>query len=84
LLVILLSGCGGVQSALAPAGSEAAQVAHLFWVMLAGAGVIWLLVIGTAVYATRFGRDAHNPRVGRWLILGGGVFPVVTLAALLS
>src|SRR5690606_30758361 len=56
----------------------------LFWVMLIGAGVIWALVIGTAVYALWFGKYRHDERVARWFLLGGGVaFPVVVLTALL-
>jgi cytochrome c oxidase subunit 2 len=85
LLLLLLAGCDGPQSALDVAGREAAEVAGLFWVMLAGAAVIWTLVIGTAVYATRFRRAPHDERVARWFLLGGGVaLPVAVLTALLA
>lgn len=73
-----------MQSALDPAGREARDVADLFWVMLIGAGVVWTIVLGVAVYATRVHTDAHEEVVGKRLILWGGVvFPVVVLAALL-
>ena len=79
-----LSGCNGPQSALDVAGREAAVVADLFWVMLAGSAVIWTLVIGTAIYATRIHRGPNDQRVARWFLIGGGaVVPVVVLTGLL-
>jgi cytochrome c oxidase subunit II len=78
----LLCACGGNQSALMPAGSEATDVARLFWVMVAGAAVVWLLVIALALYAGR--SRPHAPATGRRLIvIGGVVFPTVVLGALL-
>ena len=35
----LLASCGGIQSALDPAGEEASQVATLFWIMAIGGAV---------------------------------------------
>jgi cytochrome c oxidase subunit 2 len=85
LLVLMLGACSGSQSALDPAGMEADRMAHLFWIMLSGAVLIWLLVIGLAVYAARVGRTAHDPLVARRLIRFGGIaFPTVVLAALLT
>ncbi|RXF72956.1 cytochrome c oxidase subunit II [Hansschlegelia zhihuaiae] len=73
-----------MQSALDPGGHEAREVASLFWVMLAGAGLVWSAVMGLAVYATRIRPDPHEEKVGHRLILWGGVaFPVVVLAGLL-
>lgn len=52
--------------------------------MVAGAGVIWAIVIGVAVYATRVRPEPHEDAVGHRLILWGGVaFPTVVLAGLL-
>jgi cytochrome c oxidase subunit II len=83
-LAVALGGCGGVQSALDPAGREAQDVATLFWAMLAGSAVIWLAVVGTAFYAARVRPGPHDERVGRALILGGGVaLPLVVLTGLL-
>jgi cytochrome c oxidase subunit 2 len=48
--ILLLAGCGGNQSALDPASREAKRIAHLFWWMVAGGIVIWLAVIGLALY----------------------------------
>ncbi|MGH8496547.1 MAG: cytochrome c oxidase subunit II [Gammaproteobacteria bacterium] len=52
--------------------------------MAAVAALIWLLVIGIAVYGMRKRREPHSERAGRMLIIGGGVvLPVIMLFALL-
>jgi cytochrome c oxidase subunit 2 len=80
----LLAGCSGRQSALHPAGFESTEVAQLFWVMAIGSALVWLLVVGFALYATRTSARRHDPRIGRNLIIGGGVIvPTVVLGALL-
>jgi cytochrome c oxidase subunit 2 len=85
VLAATATGCSGIQSALAPAGTGARQILDLFWVMLAGAAVIWLVVIGIGVWAVRVRPAAHSRRTAMALIIGGGaVFPVVTLGALLG
>jgi cytochrome c oxidase subunit II len=82
---VVLSACEGPQSALAPAGVGAENIAQLFWAMLIGAGLIWLVVVGFAIYVTRVSPRAHSEKTASRLILWGGfVFPVVVLAALLS
>lgn len=82
----LLPGCGGPQSTLRPAGVDAEQIAQLFWWMSAGAILIWVLVIGCAVYATHVNPESHDSRAAaRWLIIGGGaILPPVVLGALLA
>ncbi|MGQ9424491.1 cytochrome c oxidase subunit II [Gilvimarinus sp. F26214L] len=81
-----LHGCDGPQSALAPAGVEAGQIANLFWVMTIAGGLIWVAVMVLVVYATRPRQRARfHPRSTRWLIVGAGaVFPTLVLGALLS
>jgi cytochrome c oxidase subunit 2 len=80
---LLLAGCDGVQSALAPAGQDAENLATLFWWMAGGAVVIWLVVIGLFVYALRR-PETHNPRRAAILIIGGGALvPTIVLAVLL-
>lgn len=80
-----LTSCSGMQSALDPAGPEAANVATLFYVMLAGSALIWLGVLATLIYATRRAREPHSEQMGRRIILFcGAVGPSVILAALLS
>jgi len=52
--------------------------------MLSGAVLIWLFVMGTAVYAVR-SRRRSRPRAGYVLIIGAGaIFPTVVLAGLLG
>lgn len=84
LIVMVLVGCDGQQSALNPAGAGAQSVATLFWWMAGGALVIWAVVMGIALYATQAHPEEHGIRSARWLILGGGIiFPVIVLTGLL-
>jgi cytochrome c oxidase subunit II len=84
-LVVSLFGCSGPQSALDPAGRGASVVAELFWWMASGAALIWLGVVGLAIYSVRVERDPPSERAARLLIPGGGVvFPTVVLGALLA
>jgi hypothetical protein len=46
-----LSGCAGMQSALDPAGPQAARISHLWWVMLAVCAAVFVLVLGVLLYA---------------------------------
>lgn len=83
--VLLLAGCSGSQSALDPAGRGAERIADLFWWMAAGAVIIWCLVVGLALHATRFRSESYSQREATLLIIGGGVvLPTVVLAALLA
>ncbi len=83
-LSLLLAGCDGPQSALVGAGRGAEAIAELFWWMLGGAVVVWLVVIGLAVYATRVRQHPHSPRLAAGLIVGGGaVVPTAVLGGLL-
>ena len=82
--VLFLMGCDGPQSALDPAGRGAEQVARLFWWMAAGAAVIWVGVVGLAIYTIRFRPEVHYERQTKILIIGGGVaVPTLTLTGLL-
>jgi cytochrome c oxidase subunit 2 len=80
-----IAACGGIQSALRPAGVEAEQVAHLFLVMLVAGAAIWSAVVGLLIYALRGRRKARGTRGPAMLIFwGGAVFPSVALALLLG
>jgi cytochrome c oxidase subunit II len=84
-LLFALAGCEGSQSGLDPGGAAARELARLWWLMAAGALVIFLFVLGCAVYATRVAPRARPDFAGTWFILGGGVaLPVVVLSALLT
>ncbi len=82
--VVGASGCSGVQSALDPAGREAAWMADIFWVMTAGAVVVWLAVIALALWAAKTPPEKHSLRRTRLLIIGGGaLLPTIVLGVLL-
>lgn len=82
---LVLGACSGTQSALDPAGREAAEVATLFWMMLAGAAVIWLLVIGAALFGSRWQKQPISERGGLRIILwAGAILPTLVLAVLLA
>lgn len=81
----LLAACNGPQSVLAPGGADAATLAGLFWVMLAGAVVIWCLMNGLLFYVTRMNPRPMSQRAAFALIVGGGIaFPSIVLAMLLG
>jgi cytochrome c oxidase subunit 2 len=81
----ITSACGGPQSALVPAGTDAEHIAQLFIVMAIGAAIVWTAVVAVAIYAVLINRDTHSHRAGNYLIIGGGVaLPTVVLAALLN
>ncbi len=85
LATLALSGCDGRQSVLAPGGADARVLGDLFWVMLGGAIILWLLVNGLFFYVTRINRAALSRRFANGLIIVGGViFPTVILGALLA
>jgi cytochrome c oxidase subunit 2 len=76
---LVLTACGGVQSALDPAGREAERIAQLFFWVTIAAAVIWAAVVALAAYAPR-ARAPHSARRSTAFIVGGGVvFPVVVL-----
>lgn len=78
-----LAACSGNQSALAPAGTGAEAIARLFWVMAAGAVVVWGAVVALALWSGA--RRNADRRVARRLVVGGGmVAPVLLLGALLA
>lgn len=59
LLTLLLSGCGGWQSALDPRGPRAEDLASLFWSFTVVLGLVWLvtiLVLIVAIWPGKRGR----------------------------
>lgn len=80
-----VSGCAGSQSALDPAGRAADRIEALFWWMCAGASIVWLAVVGLAIWATKAPPREHSSRGARTLVVGGGVVaPVIVLGGLLG
>ena len=77
------SGTNG-QSALSPASDQAQAIAEMSWVMFAGAGVVFLIVMAVLSAAVIGPGTLRRLLGGRRIILVGGVvFPVVVLSALL-
>ena len=71
-----------LQSALAPHGPEAAAIAQLTWILVAGAAAVLLLVTVLAALALRAPRPwLARPRA---IVAGGIVLPGVVLLALLG
>jgi len=81
---LLLAGCGGPQSALEPAGRGAERIALLFWWMAGGTAVIWLAVVGLAVYAFRVQPGPRGKQTALLIIGGGAVVPTLVLGVLLA
>ena len=79
-----LSACSGPLSTLDPSGPAAASIATMWWVMLIGSAVLFLLVVGIFVQVVR--RPGWGSRVSptRWIVLGGLVLPAVVLLPLLA
>lgn len=81
---LLLAGCEGIQSSLWPQGPAAAEIAHISLIMFIGAALILLLVMALALYALYRAPDKRIPvSANKFILIGGVVFPVVTLSALL-
>jgi cytochrome c oxidase subunit 2 len=83
-LSLSLTGCEGAQSALAPAGRGAARIDDLFWLMTIGFALIWLIVVGLAIYAYRSERTIGDLGARRLIVVGGVVIPIVVLTSLLA
>ncbi|MDT3669572.1 MAG: c-type cytochrome [Aromatoleum sp.] len=72
----------GLQSALAPRGPEAAAIAEITWVLVAGGALIFAIVLVIAALALL--RPPAWLASTRLVVAGGIVFPVVVLSALLA
>lgn len=83
-LAVVLCSCAGAQSALDPRGPVANALAQTWWVMFAGATIIFAAVMLLALYAVLRAPAKRRQIDGNLLVVAGGVvFPVVTLTALL-
>ena len=81
---VLLAGCTGPLSTLDPGGPAATSIAALWWVMLAGAALLFVLVM--ILYALVVWRPGWGAQVSptRWIVLGGLCLPAVVLTPLLA
>ncbi len=81
---MLFAGCGGPLSTLEPAGYAAKEIADLFWFLVVGAAIVWMVVVGLGIYALRVQARPENRRQATMLIIGGGaVVPTIILAGYL-
>lgn len=81
---ISLGACAGPLSALDPAGPAASHIAEIWYVMLVGATILFLLVMvlfGLALLKPQW-RWSERSNF-RWLLYGGFVMPLTVLTALL-
>lgn len=79
-----LGGCAGDLSALDPAGPFAASIADLWWLMLSGAAAVFALVLGLFLLVLYRPEAGRRIPPSRWIWIGGVVFPLVTLVALIG
>ena len=69
LLPFVLVGCSGRQSVLAPAGQDSTSLLTLFWVMLAGLVIVWILVNGMMLFFHRLSPRHYDEAIARKLPL---------------
>jgi cytochrome c oxidase subunit 2 len=83
-LATTLAGCSGPLSTLDPSGPAAASIATLWWVMLAGAAALFLIVM--FLFAMVIGRPGWGSGASpvRWIVVGGLVLPAVVLTPLVA
>lgn len=81
---VFLAACNPEQSALHPAGEDAAELANLFWFMAVAGVLVWCIIMGAAIYAVLGSKRPRSERFAdRFVFIGGVAFPTIGLAALL-
>jgi cytochrome c oxidase subunit 2 len=88
-LALLLAGCSGNQSALAPAGTQAREISGLWWLFCGTLSVIYLLVLGFLAAVTLrhqertpepiVSPEEHGEKQKRTIISGAVTIVVVIL-----
>ena len=68
-LAAALASCSGPASTLDPAGPAAGSIATLWWVMLAGAAVLFALVMVLFVLVIRRPGWGSGVSTARWIVL---------------
>ena len=83
-VLLALAGCGGIQSALDPAGTDAERLYRLTVVLSVGGAAIFLGVTMLLLYAI-FAEPERRVWLGsrRTILYGGLAFPIATLSLLL-
>ncbi len=81
--LLFLSGCAGEQSTYTAAGVEAASTLTLYYWLFACVIVVWLLLAGIFVYATRVRPKIHSEKgASIFVIVGGIVLPTLALTVI--
>ena len=90
VLALFLTTCDGVQSTLEPEGPHAAQIATLWWVMLAICSSVLMLVCALVLAAVLRGRKKGDAEIvlsrsqkTRLVLTGGVAAPLVVVLGLL-
>lgn len=95
LVVLSVAGCKGPQSTLDPAGPSAQAIATVWWWMFAVAVLVLIGVVAAWLLAMRRGAAPESASTSalqpdgarserRWLVWGGLVLPIVSIAALVA
>jgi len=84
----VLAGCTGPFSTLAPSGPNAHAAAWLWWGMFGWFTLVLVGVVALAIYAARRVPEStsearHRTMQNRWIIWGGLVLPISTIAVIL-
>ncbi|MBU4528085.1 MAG: cytochrome c oxidase subunit II [Hoeflea sp.] len=79
---LLLAGCSGTYSALDPAGPHAHTIAQLWWAMLLGAAILFVLVMGLFVLTLFRPGFGSGVSIKGWIVAGGLLLPIPVLVAL--
>jgi cytochrome c oxidase subunit II len=82
--IALLWGCAGPLSTLDPRGPATNSIATLWWVMLAGAAVLFALVMVLFVLVIRRPGWGSGVSPARWIVLGGLALPAAVLLPLIA
>ncbi len=80
----MLWGCAGPLSTLDPRGPATNSIATLWWVMLAGAAVLFALVMALFFLVIRRPGWGSSVSPARWIVLGGLALPAVVLLPLVA
>jgi cytochrome c oxidase subunit II len=84
LLMTGLPSCAGIQSALDPAGPDAARISVLSWLLIGFCSLVFLVVCAITGFALFGKRSWRSWIASDKMVIGGGIiFPVVSLSALL-
>lgn len=80
VLLLLMGGCEGSQSALQPSGESARALASFWWFLFWALSAAFVLVVAALTYALYRTPRPDNPIRGEHLIIAGGViFPAVAI-----